>query len=110
MQPWRKYAQRNLIIVGLRACNLDAKLAFKTVSQIKFMKFIFSLKNFKILTKHFLSLQIKVLHVHATKTYPELFAQIDPLNLEPIIRAKLFQVVKRPVDQGPAIVVFRLSK
>lgn len=50
------------------------------------------------------------LQVHATQTYPELFAQIDPLNLEPIIRKKLFQVVKRPVDEGPAVVVFRVSK
>lgn len=53
---------------------------------------------------------MKALHYHATKTYPELFAQLDPLKLKPIIEKKLFQVVKRPVDKGPAIVVFRISE
>ncbi|OXA58246.1 retinaldehyde-binding protein 1 [Folsomia candida] len=79
--PFRKYATKGLVIPGLRSCNLDAKLAFKSM---------------------------KALHYHATKTYPELFAQLDPLKLKPIIEKKLFQVVKRPVDKGPAIVVFRI--
>lgn len=50
MQPWRKYAQRSLVIVGLRACNLDAKLAFKTVTFINCPVNKFSFQNIYKLT------------------------------------------------------------
>jgi hypothetical protein len=53
---------------------------------------------------------MKKLLLHATVTYPDLFAQVDPNNLKPLIDKKMFSVVKRPRDEGPGVIVFRLSE
>jgi hypothetical protein len=52
---------------------------------------------------------LKQLQIIATKMYPDLFAKVDPDYLKPVFDMGCFQVLKRHVDQGPGVIVFRLS-
>jgi len=83
LQTWSKYAQKNILIISLRSSNLNPDLTYK------FMK---------------------DLHKLATETSPEIFKQLDPISIKPIIDQQLFQVVSRPNDVGPAVLVFRIGK
>jgi len=53
---------------------------------------------------------MKDLHKKATETSPEIFKQLDPTRIKPIIDQQLFQIVSRPQDVGPAVLVFRIGK
>jgi len=44
-----------------------------------------------------------------TKTYPEIIGKIDLPSIRNLLTKKIFQVVKRPVDKGPVIIVVRVG-
>jgi len=77
-----KFAYGNMLIVALRACKLDPQMCYKTVRDI-----------YKI----------------TTKTYPEVIGKIDLPSIRTLLTKRIFQVVKRPVDKGPAIIVVRVG-
>jgi len=77
---WAKFAQKQFLIAGLRPFNLDHTLAFK---------------------------MFKDFHTLTTKTYPDFFGMADATLLPPIVEKKIFQIVKRANDEGPAIMVMR---
>jgi len=82
MRQWIKYAQKNILIIAIRACDMNVK------------------KCYKIMTKIF--------HL-ATKTYPEIILLVNPLTLRPIVDLRMFKMVRRPTDEGPAVITFKIK-
>ncbi|OXA57424.1 uncharacterized protein LOC110845628 isoform X2 [Folsomia candida] len=83
LQSWRKYMPKSIVIVVLRIYKMDVDVLYETV---------------------------KSLSTVALKTYPDLLARINPTRLQSISNSKVFQILKRPVDEGPAVIIFRINR
>lgn len=42
-------------------------------------------------------------------SYPDLIARVNAENLKKIAAAKMFEIIKRPSDQGPTVMLFRIK-
>jgi len=82
MRQWIKYAQKNIVIIAIRAFEMDVHRCYKMLT--------------------------KVFHL-ALNTYPELILLCDPLNLRPLLEMKMFKMVVRPRDEGPAVITFKIK-
>lgn len=95
---------KSIVIVVLRIYKMDVDVLYETVSKKYTFYFIESGK-----IKVWMISQVKSLSTVALKTYPDLLARINPTRLQSISNSKVFQILKRPVDEGPAVIIFRIS-
>jgi len=82
IQCWRKHIPKAFIIVALRICKMDVDVVFKTA---------------------------KALYAVAMDSYPDLVARVNAENLKKIADAKIFEIIKRPTDSGPTVMLFRIK-